>query len=66
LQRATVLFEKLLALLVSITPAPTEIATPNVYIYYCGFALVWMSRKHPWLGVLGVFVLIMAWLPVAR
>jgi ComEC/Rec2-related protein len=66
LQRATVLFESLLALLVRITPAPTEIATPNVYLYYCGFAMVWMSRKRPWLGLIGMAVLTIAWLPAVR
>jgi len=65
-QRATVIFETLLAGVVKVTPAPTEIVAPNLYLYYCGFAMVWMSRKRPWLGFVGLFVLIASWLPVVR
>ncbi len=65
-QRATVIFEALLALVVKVTPAPTEVVAPNMYLYYCGFAMVWMSQKRPWLGVAGLFVLIVSWLPVLR
>jgi len=65
-QRVTVIFETLLALLVNVTPAPTEIVAPNMYLYYCGFVMVWMSRKRLWLGVAGLLLLIVSWLPVVR
>jgi ComEC/Rec2-related protein len=66
LRHATVIFEALLGLFVKITPAPIEIAAPNAYLYYCGFSMLWMSGKRPWLALTGLSAMIAAWLPALR
>jgi hypothetical protein len=66
LQRTTVIFEALLESFLKVMPAPIEIAAPNACVYYCGFAMLWTSRKRPWLAFAGLCTILAAWLPAFR